>query len=207
VAKVGNLQRIAVDNVGIGNHRVHSIEEHWPPGLPANNLDIIVAAKLVRDVNTPHVMIVVIEAGRYGYLFLVVSVECRLGVPSFCTFRSQPPTKVLDSLIKVMDDSHQCDDCVVDPGLDAQILAARRVSNNCSLSRMILILLLLLLGNLEFRKEEGRAWATCTAAPDLVRPQPRQQWDCSVVVVKVHYSVLQVEKLTNEMVYQGSCWC
>jgi hypothetical protein len=68
VADHGNPRNIAIDDTRVGNHCIHSVEEQGAPGSPANKLDIVIAAQLVRDVNTTHVMIVVSDTHESSIL-------------------------------------------------------------------------------------------------------------------------------------------
>ena len=60
----------------IYSHSVICPEEHRPPGAPGNELEVIVTAQLISSINTPHMLIVVINAEGYYHILLLLLAEC-----------------------------------------------------------------------------------------------------------------------------------
>ena len=68
---VRTLRHILVDEIGICDHGIICPEEHRPPCAKGGELSITVAVHLVCYIYTTHVVIVVINAERNHYLFLL----------------------------------------------------------------------------------------------------------------------------------------
>ena len=77
VLKLRCLGRRLGDDGCIYNHSVICPEEHRPPG---NKLEVIVIAQLISSINTPHMLVVVINAEGYHHVLLLLLAECLSGL-------------------------------------------------------------------------------------------------------------------------------
>ena len=76
------------------NHSVICPEEHRPPGAPGNELEVIVTAELISSINTPHMLIVVINAEGYHHVLLLLLAECLSGLLCIGAFPRPLPSSL-----------------------------------------------------------------------------------------------------------------
>jgi hypothetical protein len=106
---------IRIDQVRVGDHRVQTPEHHRPPRAKGGKLRVVVAAELIGDVNTAHVLIVVVKSGGDRNLLRKVFSEglsCLLRVRAILA-RAFPHSHNFRP--KIVDGGHDRDCSIVEP--------------------------------------------------------------------------------------------